>query len=81
MAVEVLPRDEHNGRLVANVHPPDWVSPEPPPRYNLVVIGAGTAGLVTAAGVPPGWAPGWRWSSANSWAATASMSAAYRPRH
>jgi pyruvate/2-oxoglutarate dehydrogenase complex dihydrolipoamide dehydrogenase (E3) component len=50
MAVEVLPKDEHNGRLVANVHPPDWVSPEPPARYNLVVIGAGTAGLVTAAG-------------------------------
>ncbi|HEV3255619.1 MAG TPA: FAD-containing oxidoreductase, partial [Gemmataceae bacterium] len=50
MAVEVLPKDEHNGRLVANVHPPDWVSPEPAPRYNLVVIGAGTAGLVTAAG-------------------------------
>src|SRR6516164_5194650 len=50
MAVEVLPRDEHNGRLVANVHPLDWVGPEPPARYNLVVIGAGTAGLVTAAG-------------------------------
>src|SRR6516162_1977492 len=50
MAVEVLPRDEHNGRLVANVHPPDWVSPEPPARYNLVVIGAGPAGLVCAAG-------------------------------
>ena len=50
MTVEVLPKDEHNGRLVANVHPPDWVNPEPAPRYNLVVIGAGTAGLVTAAG-------------------------------
>jgi pyruvate/2-oxoglutarate dehydrogenase complex dihydrolipoamide dehydrogenase (E3) component len=50
MALEVLPKDEHNGRLLANVHPPDWVSPEPAPRYNLVVIGAGTAGLVTAAG-------------------------------
>ena len=50
MAVQVLPKDEHNDRLVANVHPPDWVNPEPAPRYNLVVIGAGTAGLVTAAG-------------------------------
>jgi pyruvate/2-oxoglutarate dehydrogenase complex dihydrolipoamide dehydrogenase (E3) component len=50
MAVEVLPRDGHNAELVANVHPPDWVNPEPAPRYNLVVIGAGTAGLVTAAG-------------------------------
>jgi pyruvate/2-oxoglutarate dehydrogenase complex dihydrolipoamide dehydrogenase (E3) component len=50
MTVAVLPRDEHNVQLVANVHPPDWVNPEPVPRYNLVVIGAGTAGLVTAAG-------------------------------
>ncbi len=47
---EVLPRDEHNAALVSNVHPPDWVNPEPARRYNLVVIGAGTAGLVTAAG-------------------------------
>src|SRR5262249_18421911 len=48
--VQVLPPDVHNQELVANVHPPDWVNPEPAPRYNLVVIGAGTAGLVTAAG-------------------------------
>ncbi|HET7854752.1 MAG TPA: mercuric reductase, partial [Candidatus Methylomirabilis sp.] len=47
---EVLPRDEHNRLLVSNAHPPDWENPEPAPRYNLVVIGAGTAGLVTAAG-------------------------------
>src|SRR5262245_52646365 len=50
MTVQVLPADVHNRELVANVHPPDWVNPEPAPRYNLVVIGAGTAGLVTAAG-------------------------------
>jgi pyruvate/2-oxoglutarate dehydrogenase complex dihydrolipoamide dehydrogenase (E3) component len=50
MTVAVLPKDEHNVQLVDNVHPPDWVNPEPAPRYNLVVIGAGTAGLVTAAG-------------------------------
>ena len=36
--------------LIANVHPPDWVNPEPAARYHLVVIGAGTAGLVSAAG-------------------------------
>jgi pyruvate/2-oxoglutarate dehydrogenase complex dihydrolipoamide dehydrogenase (E3) component len=48
--VAVLPADEHNARLVSNVHPPDWQNPTPAPRYNLVVIGAGTAGLVTAAG-------------------------------
>lgn len=43
-------RDEHDDRLVANVHPPDWVNPTPRDRYHLVVIGAGTAGLVAAAG-------------------------------
>ena len=42
--------DEHNQVLVSNIHPRDWVNPEPIPHYNLVVIGAGTAGLVTAAG-------------------------------
>ncbi len=49
-SAQVLPRDEHNSALVHNVHPADWKNPEPAPRYNLVVIGAGTAGLVTAAG-------------------------------
>ncbi|HEV8539794.1 MAG TPA: mercuric reductase [Nitrospiraceae bacterium] len=43
------PDDEYNRKLVENVHPPAWVNPEPTVRYNLVVIGAGTAGLVTAA--------------------------------
>ncbi len=46
----VPPMDEHNQTLVANVHPPHWANPKPAPCYNLVVIGAGTAGLVTAAG-------------------------------
>jgi pyruvate/2-oxoglutarate dehydrogenase complex dihydrolipoamide dehydrogenase (E3) component len=46
----IPPRDEHSRKLTDNVHPPAWQNPEPAPRYNLVVIGAGTAGLVTAAG-------------------------------
>jgi len=46
----LLPDDEHNRRLVENVHPPGYQNPEPADRYNLVVLGAGTAGLVTAAG-------------------------------
>jgi pyruvate/2-oxoglutarate dehydrogenase complex dihydrolipoamide dehydrogenase (E3) component len=29
--------------------PPGWKNPEPAPRYDLVVVGAGTAGLVAAA--------------------------------
>ena len=48
--VTVTPMDEHNAKLVSHVHPSDWVNPEPAPKYNLVVIGGGTAGLVTAAG-------------------------------
>lgn len=48
--VIVTPVDEYNQTLVYNLHPSDWVNPKPAPRYNLVVIGAGTAGLVTAAG-------------------------------
>jgi len=46
----VAPWDTHNQALVGRVHPRDWVNPKPAGRYNLVVIGAGTAGLVTAAG-------------------------------
>jgi len=49
-AVEVLPDDIHNRKLIDNAHPADWTNPEPAGRYNLVVIGAGTAGLVAAAG-------------------------------
>ncbi len=45
---DVLPDDEHNRKLLDNVHPSDWVNPEPEPVYNLVVIGAGTAGLISA---------------------------------
>ena len=45
----VSPFDEHNRKLVGNVHPPDWTNPEPSGRYNLVVLGAGSAGLITAA--------------------------------
>jgi len=49
-ATLVTPWDRHNQQLVANVHPGDWVNPQPASKYDLVVIGAGTAGLVTAAG-------------------------------
>jgi pyruvate/2-oxoglutarate dehydrogenase complex dihydrolipoamide dehydrogenase (E3) component len=40
--------DEWNARLVENVHPPSWQNPTPEGRYNLVVLGAGTGGLITA---------------------------------
>ena len=46
--VRVLPTDEWNQQLVDNVHPATWKNPIPTGRYNLVVIGAGTGGLITA---------------------------------
>ncbi|MEZ4713303.1 MAG: mercuric reductase [Caldilineaceae bacterium] len=48
--IQVPPMDEYNIELVANVHPPTWQNPTPSGRYNLVVIGGGSAGLVAAAG-------------------------------
>lgn len=48
--VSISPMDEHNQKLISYVHPPDWVNPQPANCYDLVVIGAGTAGLVVAAG-------------------------------
>ena len=41
-----VPDDDANRELALNVRPPDWVNPTPSGRYNLVVVGAGTAGLV-----------------------------------
>ena len=45
----ISPLDAHNRALLGNVHPSDWQNPAPQGRYNLVVIGAGSAGLITAA--------------------------------
>lgn len=39
--------DEHNTKLVASVHPTDRPNPEPKPTYDLVVMGAGVAGLLS----------------------------------
>jgi pyruvate/2-oxoglutarate dehydrogenase complex dihydrolipoamide dehydrogenase (E3) component len=49
-ANKVLPDDEHNQKLIAHVYPATWNNPIPQKRYHLVVLGGGTAGLVTAAG-------------------------------
>ncbi len=46
----IAPLDRYNEELLSNVHPPDWANPQPADLYDLVVIGAGTAGLVTAKG-------------------------------
>ena len=48
--IQLLPKDAYNKKLEANVRPSDWTNPTSNAPYHLVVIGAGTAGLVTAAG-------------------------------
>ena len=47
-AFGLLPGDEHDRVLAENVHPSNWTNPHPDGRYNIVVVGAGTAGLITA---------------------------------
>ena len=46
----ILPRDEFDEALIRNVRPEDWKNPEPKGKYDLVAIGAGSAGLTAAAG-------------------------------
>ncbi|MFM7056877.1 MAG: mercuric reductase [Planctomycetota bacterium] len=41
--------DLHDQQLLRQVRPADWINPSPAPRYHLVVLGGGPAGLVTAA--------------------------------
>jgi len=47
---DVLPQDKYNQQLLDNVHPSDWQNPDATETYNLVAIGAGTAGLISAIG-------------------------------
>jgi pyruvate/2-oxoglutarate dehydrogenase complex dihydrolipoamide dehydrogenase (E3) component len=42
------PQDAYERERLENVHPFGWRNPEPADRYSLVVIGAGTTGLVAA---------------------------------
>lgn len=46
----IRPDDHHNRVLRELVAPEDWSNPTPAERYDLVVIGGGTAGLVSAIG-------------------------------
>jgi len=48
---EVAPipvQDAHERERLQNIHPSEWRNPQPKDQYNLVVVGAGTAGLVAA---------------------------------
>lgn len=44
----LLDRDPSDDELRRTTHPPDWRNPRADGRYNLVVVGGGTAGLVSA---------------------------------
>ncbi|MDP1698812.1 MAG: mercuric reductase [Xanthomonadaceae bacterium] len=44
------PADAFERTRLENAHPGDWRNPKPADRYHLLVIGAGTAGLVAAHG-------------------------------
>src|SRR5258708_6641936 len=48
--MSATPLSSEDYERLAQTHPTDWVNPRPSGRYNLVVLGAGTAGLVCAAG-------------------------------
>jgi Domain found in Dishevelled, Egl-10, and Pleckstrin (DEP) len=55
VASHVWPMDTYNTTLLDHVHPPEWQDPQPNNKdgsstYDLVVIGAGVGGLITAAG-------------------------------
>ncbi len=47
MPVEML-EDAANQSLLHNVHPEEWINPKPADKYNLVVLGGGYAGILTA---------------------------------
>ena len=44
------PGAEHDAKWLSHVAPTDYTNPEPEALYHLVVIGAGTAGLISAIG-------------------------------
>lgn len=46
MSDRPAPVDPHDRLRLERVRPPDWANPAPASRYNLVVLGAGTAGPI-----------------------------------
>ncbi|MEO8578509.1 MAG: FAD-dependent oxidoreductase, partial [Gemmatimonadales bacterium] len=49
MNERTMPNSAPEQTRIANVHPPAWENPRAKDKYHMVVIGGGTAGLVTAA--------------------------------
>ena len=50
MPPKLLPADKHNAELLANAHPAGWKNPVPTGKYDLIAIGGGTAGIISALG-------------------------------
>jgi len=48
--LNTLPRDELFTKLINNIRPLDWQNPTPAEKYNLLVIGGGSGGLVATVG-------------------------------
>jgi pyruvate/2-oxoglutarate dehydrogenase complex dihydrolipoamide dehydrogenase (E3) component len=46
----LLADDQYDRQVIENCHPPNHINPTPAGKYNLVAIGAGAAGLVSAGG-------------------------------
>ena len=63
-ASSTAPQDAFEHERLENVHPAGWRNPRPADRYSLVVVGAGTAGLVAAhAAAALGASAGVRWGA------------------
>jgi pyruvate/2-oxoglutarate dehydrogenase complex dihydrolipoamide dehydrogenase (E3) component len=45
---QMLADESHNRELLESAHPPAWRNPEPLDKYNLVIVGAGPAGILAA---------------------------------
>ncbi len=43
-----VPQDAHERERREHLHPSGWRNPQPAERYNLVIVGAGPAGLIAA---------------------------------
>src|SRR4051812_45601477 len=50
MPPKLVPADVYNAELLTQTHPQDWKNPVPAERYDLVAIGGGTAGIISALG-------------------------------
>lgn len=48
LSAGAAPNDRFDRALLGNIRPPAWWNPTPADKYNLVVVGAGPAGLVAA---------------------------------